>query len=382
MNKIFPPEIIQFSTQNHFVKHHSSSKKIYLVVIVFLFLVFISLPFITVDISIPARGVLRSPLENNKIQAVVYGEILQIKMDENKRITKGDTLLTLRTDKIDEQLRAAHLRKNEAEQNIEDLNQLLADRTPRGYKYLGEYFEVKSKIKEQSTQLAYLEKEFKRSEVLYRSKVAPEYDYFQAKNRYDMALKQREISMSQYQNRWRIDKNRLSLEALSITSEIAQLEKEKRNYVLLAPSSGHILKSEGIQSGSFITPGQVLGFISQDQLLVAECYLSPSDIGFIYPNQKVAFQFDAFNYREWGTVEGVVKQISNDLVMVDDKQSAFKVRCQLKTTHLKLKNGFRGNVRKGMTITGQFYLTKRTLAQLLFDKMDNWMNPKQFSSSN
>lgn len=33
-------------------------------------------------------------------------------------------------------------------------------------------------------------------------------------------------------------------------------------------------------------------------------------------------------------------------------------------------------VKKGMTLTGRFMITKRSLLQLLYDKTDNWLNPK------
>ena len=91
--------------------------------------------------------------------------------------------------------------------------------------------------------------------------------------------------------------------------------------------------------------------------------------------QEVSFRFDAFNYREWGMIRGKVTGISNDIVTMNN-QPVFKVRCELQKCLLTLKNGYQGKIKKGMTITGQFYLTQRTLAQLLFDKVDNWMNPK------
>jgi hypothetical protein len=54
----------------------------------------------------------------------------------------------------------------------------------------------------------------------------------------------------------------------------------------------------------------------------------------------------------------------------------FKVRSSLDQSFLALKNGYRGELKKGLTVTARFRVTKRTLAQLLFDKTDNWLNPK------
>jgi HlyD family secretion protein len=54
----------------------------------------------------------------------------------------------------------------------------------------------------------------------------------------------------------------------------------------------------------------------------------------------------------------------------------FRVRCQLNTPCLQLKNGYQGCIQKGMSLTGRFQLTRRSLWQLMFDKIDDWMNPK------
>jgi HlyD family secretion protein len=83
---------------------------------------------------------------------------------------------------------------------------------------------------------------------------------------------------------------------------------------------------------------------------------------------------DAFNYNQWGLASGKVNEISKDIININE-QPVFRVRCSLDTRFLQLKNGYRGNLKKGMTLTGRFYLTDRSLWQLLFDKIDDWMNP-------
>jgi HlyD family secretion protein len=54
----------------------------------------------------------------------------------------------------------------------------------------------------------------------------------------------------------------------------------------------------------------------------------------------------------------------------------FKVRCSLEQKSLLLKNGYKGYLKKGMTLTGRFMLIRRSLFQLLYDKTDSWLNPK------
>jgi HlyD family secretion protein len=88
----------------------------------------------------------------------------------------------------------------------------------------------------------------------------------------------------------------------------------------------------------------------------------------------VRLQLDAFNYNQWGMAEATVSEIGRDVSTVDG-QAAFRVVCTLHDRELRLKNGYVGTLRKGMTLTAHFTLTRRTLFQLLHDKVDDWFNP-------
>lgn len=60
----------------------------------------------------------------------------------------------------------------------------------------------------------------------------------------------------------------------------------------------------------------------------------------------------------------------------------FKVQCSLDQQYLQLKNGFKGYFKKGMTANVRFKLIKRSLFDLLYDKMDDWLNPSTQLSKN
>ena len=122
-------------------------------------------------------------------------------------------------------------------------------------------------------------------------------------------------------------------------SQIKQIHEEQKQYVILSPSSGKLLQVAGFQSGNFIAPGQPLAYISSGDSLIAECYVSPTEIGYIEENQQVTFRFDAFNYREWGVIEGEVTEVLHDVIQIDN-QPAFRVRCLLHDDTLYLKNGW------------------------------------------
>lgn len=43
---------------------------------------------------------------------------------------------------------------------------------------------------------------------------------------------------------------------------------------------------------------------------------------------------------------------------------------------MQLKSGYATQVSKGMTLTAKFKIANRSLYDLLFDKVDDWLNPK------
>lgn len=128
--------------------------------------------------------------------------------------------------------------------------------------------------------------------------------------------------------------------------------------------------------GSYLNAGQPIAQISPDHDLVVETAVSPDDNGLIKKNQQVIFQLDAFNYHQWGMLSGSVVDIDRN-VSINEKEAFFNVRCSLDTLTIALKSGYTTQVTKGMTLTSRFIITRRSLFDLLFDKVDDWLNPKQ-----
>jgi HlyD family secretion protein len=340
-------------------------------------IVFISLPLVYVDISSQSRGVIRSPYENTTIQSAMYGEVISYRMLENKTVQKGDTLIILNSDKLNEQIALATKKIYENDLFISDIACLISEKytqllTP---KYRGEYYRYQAKLNEQQISVNYLRKELVTQKSLADQKVISNFEYLQSKNNYEKANEQLKALEQDYQSSWVAEQTTLNQQNIELASNIKQFEKEKSQYVILAPISGTLVQVAGFQKGNFISPSQNLAYISSNNVLLAECYISPSEIGYVQQNQQVTFQFDAFNYRDWGMVHGKVSQILNDVVLIEQKPM-FRVRCILDKNSLELKNGYEGIIQKGLTFTARFQLNRRSLWQLLFDKVDNWLNPK------
>lgn len=375
--KLFPPEIIEHTTESHFAKLSKSSHIIYLVVLLLLLISIAVTPFIKVNITTQSRGIVRSELESIDLKVTVYGQVEKSFLEENKQTFAGDTLLLLDTQIILEQLNNQRHKLVTNQKFIEDINAALnyLPEKIRTAKYYSEYNEYLAQLNQQKLQVEFLLNEKQISDELFVLKVETKADHDRAVNNYHVSVKKEKLIHDQYRRKWNEALFQLEQENSDLLASIAQLQEEKKKYVITCPVNGTIMQCIGIQPGSFISPNQTLAQISPESQLLVECYVSPTDIGLFHVGMPVNFQLDAFNYNQWGTAFGNVDEISSDVLSINN-QPVFKVRCTIHSKYLQLKNGYKGELKKGMTLTGRFSLTERKLSQLLFDKIDNWLNPK------
>jgi HlyD family secretion protein len=173
---------------------------------------------------------------------------------------------------------------------------------------------------------------------------------------------------------WQNDLQRYQLEVSQFTAQQLQIETDKRNHYLYAPVSGVVQNINTRYAGGFLSAGESLCIISPQSNLIGECYVGSRDVGLLKTGQQGRFQIDAFDYNYFGILTGKIISIDNDFSMVENKP-VFKVRCGFDSTQLLLKNGYKGELKKGLGFQARFVVAERTLWQLLFDKVDDWLNP-------
>lgn len=214
-----------------------------------------------------------------------------------------------------------------------------------------------------------------RYEKLYANNAITLAEYEKYKFEYDHAASGYLLLAKKYKSQWQVEANQYRDELRQLTGQKAEITEQKKSYTIIAQVSGSLQNLTGLQTGAYVFANQKVEEISPDTNLTAYCYINPSDIGLVRQGQKVRFQIDAFNYNQWGLLTGKVLDVSDDIIMVNSNQPVFKVKCSIDKNHLQLKNGYKGYLKKGMSFTARFMVTERSLYQLLYDKVDNWINP-------
>ncbi|WDF69483.1 HlyD family efflux transporter periplasmic adaptor subunit [Sphingobacterium oryzagri] len=356
------------------------TKIIYTSLTIAIIVIIFSLPFIKIPISVSATGIVRPVEENTKVISLVSGRIISSRLATNNQYVKqGDTLLVIASTPLHSKRSLQNKLHEDYLAQLQDLNFLTNSKpltTLATGLYQSEFTSMQIKLSELQTQIELAKKESERSTILYNDGVIPLMEYEKSINTHEQLQKQKQSIRDQQMATWHAKKREIEQHLRSSIADMEAIDIEEENYVVKASTSGHITNLQGFHSGNYLVQGQHLADISREDTLTAECHVPASSIGFIKLGQIVRFQIDTYNYNQWGMLKGKVTDINNN-VMINEQTGVpyLIVRCDLDKNYLSLKNGYRATVGKGNTFTARFYLTERTLWQLLFDRMDNWFNP-------
>jgi len=366
----------EYCIEKQIFRHSRKSNAIYLIAVVAVFAALLSLPFLYVDIVVHGVGVVRPITEKVELKAPVAETIVQLFAQEGSRLQKGDTILLLNPASLDASLSNQQSRLRNFSDQISDLKALCsfqktAFRTDKRHQ---EYILFQRQKEELTLSIEAAERKLNRNEPLFRTGVIPqdEYENYQhEKQRFERELK------TLWENRlslWKSDLYDLQRQQEESLASLRRLEQERRQYALTAPVHGTLEQCSGLYPGGRVYNGQSLGVISPDSTLVVECYLHPKDIGFLHISMKVSVLVEAFDYNQWGKLSGWVSDISSDFVLLNETPF-YKVKCRLEKPFLTLRNGKKGILKKGMTVQTRFLVNRRSLFQLIYEKMNDWVNP-------
>ncbi|WP_316813888.1 HlyD family secretion protein [Pedobacter heparinus] len=361
----------------------SSTQIIYLVTVITILLTLAALPFIKASISVKSAGLLQSAIEKTELSVPANGRLVSLKLQDNQKVKQGETLLIIDAALAKQQGAIVQNRQGQLSAFLQDIQLLLVYLNRNGYSYpplqTGQYTASWQQFAQEleSARIAKTQAEntFSRYNRLFQNKAITESEYERYKFEQQQAESAFKMIVSKYKSQWQTEASTLRNELQQLSGQQVELNEQKKQYTLKAPIDGSIQNLSGIKEGAYVFANQKIGEISPDGGLTAFCYVKPSDIGLIKKGQEVRFQVDAYNYNQWGLAIGNVLDISDDIIVINNGQPVFKVKCGLNQNYLLLKNGYKGYLKKGMSFTARFTVTERSLYQLLYDKVDDWVNP-------
>ncbi len=384
MNRLFPKEIIELSQENNFHRHSVKTRVIYFVTVCFLVTLLALLPMIKLDVGIRSQGIIRPMVDIVPIQSPVSGHIRSLNVTENSSIKRGELFARIEAPELNEQIRFNKRRRQQIGGFLSDLTALLqTDSTEsnsnnfiQSTRYRQSYLAYKQQLSNSKQRINRLLSVYRREQVLHDRNAVSTVSLDEARFAWQDAVGQYRLLVEQQKNRWKQDLVTFQNERDELESEYERLRQERRRYDIRSPVSGTVQNIAGIYDSSFVYHNQVLGEISPDTNLIAEVYIDPRNIGLLEEGMPVRMQIDAYNYNHWGVATGRIVSISRDIRLNGD-QPHFRIQCSIDQTYLELSTGVRGELKKGMTLQARFIMARRSLLQLLYDKMDDWINPNR-----
>ncbi|BBP44251.1 HlyD family type I secretion periplasmic adaptor subunit [Thiosulfativibrio zosterae] len=157
-----------------------------------------------------------------------------------------------------------------------------------------------------------------------------------------------------------------------VLAKISQMESSKTaledkvtRTSIRSPVNGTISELLVASIGEVVQPGSdIVKIVPNDDSLVLETKILPSDIGFVYPGLKAKVKFTAYDFAIYGGLDGEVQKISADTITDEEGNSFYIVRIKTQKNHL-------GSVEDplylmaGMTATVDIVVGKHTVLEYL-----------------
>jgi HlyD family secretion protein len=358
-----------------------ASHAIYLLVIAGFLSGVAMLPLVHVDVSVRSSGIVRPVTEKHEVRARASGLVSAVLVRENDQVKAGDPIVELTAAAVEEQGRVLDARAAEYRRAIADLQQLLTSSTGANARpafqtarYGQAFAQFRTDLTDAEQRLAQAQREAERTRVLGARQMTAPTEVEEKEFRLAQARAAVAQVRERYLTAWQGELAQARRDSSDLTATRSKLAADLDLFRVVAPVAGTIEQVRGLSAGSYVTAGEPVVVISPSDALLAEVYVSPRDIGLLRIGGPVRLQVDAFNYNDWGMLTGRVREISDDYVMVGDRP-VFKVKCTLDRDDLRLANGFRGRVKKGMTVQARFVVARRTLFQMLHENINDWLNP-------
>ena len=375
-DQLYPADALDDSLETHLARYARAGRGVYFATLTLVIAAATALPVVKVNVTVRSPGIIRPATEKQEIHALVSALAAQVLVRDNQTVAQGDTIVLLHATALDDRVALLAARVLEKQSLLADLTLLLSrsDPAPHTADYQREYRQFVTEVRDNRLAQERARRETARVRDLYRTQATTASDLEDKEFQLAQLQSQGRMILERYRSRWQTALTSLRSDLQDLASQQAQVAEQRAAYTITAPASGTVELVASLSAGSPVQEGELLAVISPRSDFVAQVYVAPRDIGLLHPGMAVRMMVDAFNYSDWGVIEGSVTEISDDFVEVDGRPM-FKVTCALARTRLSLANGFTSTVRKGMTLQARFVVAERSLLQLLRDDVNDWLNP-------
>jgi multidrug efflux pump subunit AcrA (membrane-fusion protein) len=153
--------------------------------------------------------------------------------------------------------------------------------------------------------------------------------------------------------------------------ELAKLELERKQAILRAPCDGVVISTD-IKVGDVLERGKAVVEIAAQQGFYFEAEVGTDDVGLLKEGMPVRIKLDAFDFQKYGTLNGTVVFVAPDSRVRDGPQggqrSTYLVRVRVEGEEIG-QGEYRGRVKLGMAGQADIVIGQESLLSLLLKKL-------------
>lgn len=339
--------------------------------------------------------------------------VTQVHFDEGGRVTKGQVLLRLDTQQLDNKIAQRERQIAAAQEELDELNRLevlmqkqFASAHAKAQTELRQAEEAlktkrqqqASQVRQARTDLRAAEDRLQRCRKVYRHQAVSEERLLQAETEVRQAeekLHQAQLPVDagqvhvlRQQLRVVSDEFPVRLAELEVKrvaqqgqidaagKELANLLLAREQAVLRAPVDGIVVSGQ-MDVGDVLKPGTPVVEIAQQDGFRFEMAVASSDVGDLELGMPVKIKFDAYDYQKYGTLAGKICFIAPDSQVSQSHQNeqppstspiAYVVRVEVQRDEVG-RGAIRGKVKLGLGGTAEIVTGRESILAILLKRI-------------
>lgn len=154
-------------------------------------------------------------------------------------------------------------------------------------------------------------------------------------------------------------------ELAQVRESLEKIAGTARRTLITSPMRG-LVKGLSVNTlGAVAEPGKVLlEIVPVDSELMVEAMVLPTDVGHLRPGQTVNVKVSAYEFSRYGTVPGLLENVSATTFVTPDGRAFYKTKVKLERTYVG-KDPARNIIMPGMTVQADIITGSRTVLQYL-----------------
>lgn len=158
-----------------------------------------------------------------------------------------------------------------------------------------------------------------------------------------------------------------------LQSELEKARTRIAGQILYSPVDGVVQGIHPTTIGGVVTPAQpVMSIVPENTPLLIEAMLPNKDIGFVKSGQKARIKIDTFSFQKYGTIDGIVQNVSPDAIEDEKMGLLYKIKVSIEQDYL-LVEGEEVKLSPGMAVTVEIKTGKRRIIEFFLEPLVKYM---------